>query len=231
MRTLKLRRPVLLLCCGFFTSSAFGQCHNASFDAPSSGAALSLGSVPAVKTQGGEQDRTVLLTLVLRKSGAVREAKVLQGPTDLRELAVHAAKHRKYKDAINSWPFSNEIMVEVTFPKDIDGAPKIRQAMPGGVPGCIYASGRVRVSPGVMQSRLLERIEPSYPAGIEKTGVLVLQLNIDKEGNVSSVEKINGPDALAPSAFDAVKKWKYRPYELNGAVVEVQTTVELKLPN
>ena len=229
MRTLKLCWLVLLLCCGFFTSSTLGQCHNASFDAQSSGAALSLGSVPAVKAQG-EQDRTVLLTLVLRKSGTVREAKVLQGPTDLRELAVHAAKHRKYKDAINSWPFSNEIMVEVTFPKGRGGVPEIRQAMPGGVPGCIYVS-RVRVSPGVMQSRLLEHVEPSYPAGIEKSGALVLQLNIDKEGNVSSVEKISGPDALAPSAFDAVKKWKYRPYELNGTVVEVQTTVELKLAN
>lgn len=102
--------------------------------------------------------------------------------------------------------------------------------MPGGVPGCIYAS-RVRVSPGVIQSRLLEHVEPSYPAGIEKSGAPVLQLNIDKEGNVSSVEKISGPDTLAPSAFDAVKKWKYRPYELNGTVVAVQTTVELKLPN
>ncbi len=230
MRTLKLRWLVLLLGCGLFTSSIFGQCHNASFDAQSSGAALSLGSVPAVKAQGEEQDRTVLLTLVLRKSGTVRDAKVLQGPTDLRELAVHAAKHRKYKDAIKAWPFSNEIMVEVTFPKDMGGAPEIRQAMPGGVSGCIYV-GRVRVSPGVMESRLLERIEPSYPAGIEQTGVLVLKLNIDKEGNVSSVEKTSGPDALAPSAFNAVKKWKYRPYELNGTVFEVQTTVELKPPN
>ncbi|MFY9951238.1 MAG: energy transducer TonB [Candidatus Sulfotelmatobacter sp.] len=118
----------------------------------------------------------------------------------------------------------------MTFRKDMGGAPEIRQAMPGGVPGCIYAS-KVRVSPGVMQSRLLEHAEPRYPAGIEKSGALILQLSIDKEGNVSSVEKISGPDALAPSAFDAVKKWKYRPYELNGAVVEVQTTVELKLPN
>ncbi len=231
MRTLKLRWPVLLLSCVFFTSSTFGQCHNTPFDAQSSGTALSLGSVPAVKAQGGEQDNTVLLSLVLRKSGTVREVKVLKGATDLRELAIHAATRRKYKDAINGWPFSNEIMVEVTFPKDMDGAPEIRQALSGGVPSCIYAAARVRVSPEVMQSRLLERVEPSYPLGIEKTGVLVLQLNIDKDGNVSSVEKISGPDALAPAAIDVVNKWKYRPYELNGAVVEVQTTVELKLQN
>ena len=219
MRTLKLHCPVLLLCCGFFTVSSFGQCHNASFDAGS--------SVSGVKAQSEEQDRTVLLTLVLRKSGTVREANVLKGPTELIGPAIQAAKHRKYKDAINAWPFSNEIMVEVTFRKDMDVAPEIRQALPGGVPGCVYVS-RVRVSPGVMQTRLLERVEPSYPAGIEKTGVLVLRLNIDKEGNVSSGEKVSGPDALAPAAIDVVKRWKYRPYELNGSVVEVETTVELK---
>jgi hypothetical protein len=157
----------------------------------------------------------------------VRQAKVLKGPSELIGPAIKAAKHRKYKDAINAWPFSNEIMVEVTFLEDMDVAPEIRQALPAGVPGCIYVS-RVRVSPGVMESRLLERVEPSYPAGIEKTGVLVLQLNIDKEGNVSSVGKVSGPDALAPAAIDVVKRWKYRPYELNGTVVDVQTTVELK---
>jgi protein TonB len=42
------------------------------------------------------------------------------------------------------------------------------------------------------------------------------------------VEKVSGPDALAPAAIDVVKRWKYRPYELNGSVVEVETTVELK---
>ena len=146
MRTLKLRYPVLLLCCGFFTVSTFGQCHNASFDAGS--------SVSGVKAQSEERDRTILLTLVLRKSGTVREAKVLKGPTELIGPAIQAAKHRKYKDAINAWPFSNEIMVEVTFRKDMDVAPEIRQALPGDVPGCVYVS-RVRVSPGVMQTRLL----------------------------------------------------------------------------
>ena len=146
MRTLKLRCPVLLLCCGFFTVSSFGQCHNASFDAGS--------SVSGVKAQSEERDRTILLTLVLRKSGTVREAKVLKGPTELIGPAIQAAKHRKYKDAINAWPFSNEIMVEVAFRKDTDVAPEIRQALPGGVPGCVYVS-RVRVSPGVMQTRLL----------------------------------------------------------------------------
>jgi hypothetical protein len=202
-----------------------GQCHDASNPG---GAPLLMtpGSTPSTTEPGGEQDRIVFVNLSLRKSGVVQEAKALSGPAALREPAIHAAKHRKYKDALHSWPFSNQIMVAVTFPKDMIGAPEIRQAMPAGVPGCVYAT-RVRVSPEIMQSNLIQRVNPIYPAG-EKVDTLVLRLNIDKNGNVTSAERVSGPDALAPAAIGAVKQWKYRPYELNGVVVEVQTTVELK---
>jgi hypothetical protein len=218
---------ISLLFYGFLTPGAIAQCHNASFVATGPG---SLGSAPAVTKSGGEDDRIVELTLVLRKSGTVRNATVLKGPTGLREPAIQAAKRRKYKDALHTWPFSNEIMVEVTFPKDTTGAPDIRQTMPAGVPGCVYAT-RVRVTPEVMQTHLLERVDPVYPTGIEQAGALILRVHIEDDGSVSSVEKVSGPDALAPAAIDAVKKWKYRPYELNGAVIAVDTTVELNPPN
>jgi len=34
-----------------------------------------------------------------------------------------------------------------------------------------------------------------------------------------------GLPLLAPAAIDAVRQWKYRPYLLNGAPLEVETTV------
>lgn len=230
MQALRLVSTALLFSCGFLTPSAIAQCHDPSLVAVGPGSPPNLGSAPTATGQGGADDRIVDLTLVLRKSGAVRDAKVLKGPTALREPAIQAAKHRNYKDAIHAWPFSNEIMVEVTFPKDTDGALDIRQVMPGGVPGCVYVT-RVRVTPEVMQTYLLERVDPVYPAGIEKADALIFRLHIEEDGNVSSVEKVSGPDALAPAAIDAVKKWKYQPYELNGAVIAVETTVELKPPN
>jgi hypothetical protein len=220
----------MLFSCGFLTPRAIAQCHDATFGAVGPRSAQSIGSAPTVTGQGGKDDHIVDLTLVLRKSGAVRNAKVLKGPTVLREPAIRAAKRRNYKDALHSWPFSNEIMVEVTFPNDANGTPDIRQAMPAGVPGCVYAT-RVRVGPEVMQTYLLERVDPVYPAGIEVAGVLILRLHIEEDGTVSSVEKVSGPDALAPAAIDAVHQWKYRPYGLNGAVIAVETTVELKPPN
>jgi hypothetical protein len=230
MEGLRFASTALLFSCGFLTPGTIAQCHDASFGAVGPGSSPSVGSAPTLPGQGGEDDRIVDLTLVLRKSGAVRNAKVLRGPMVLREPAIRAAKHRNYKDALHGWPFSNEIMVEVTFPKDTNGTPDIRQAMPGGVPGCVYAT-RVRIRPEVMQTYLLERVDPVYPAGIEVLGVLILRLHIEEDGSVSSVEKVSGHDALAPAAIDAVQKWKYRPYGLNGAVIAVETTVELKPPN
>jgi hypothetical protein len=230
MEGLRFASTALLFSCGFLTPGTIAQCHDASFGAVGPGSSPSVGSAPTLPGQGGEDDRIVDLTLVLRKSGAVRNAKVLRGPMVLREPAIRAAKHRNYKDALHGWPFSNEIMVEVTFPKDTNGTPDIRQAMPGGVPGCVYAT-RVRIRPEVMQTYLLERVDPVYPAGIEVLGVLILRLHIEEDGSVSSVEKVSGHDALAPAAIDAVQKWKYRPCGLNGAVIAVETTVELKPPN
>lgn len=169
------------------------------------------------------------MTLKLTKGGAVREASVLSGPETLRAPAIKAAKARKYKHRI-TWPDPRE-MVEVKFPQDGNGAPEIRQAMPAGVSSCVYATS-VRISPEVMQSRLLERVEPAFPAGVGQVeGTVVLRLRVDKNGNVFKVERVSGPDALVPTVIEAVKSWKYKPFLLNGDPVEVETTVELKFPN
>jgi len=204
--------PISLLAC--LGQAAFTQCPH---------------STTLTEEQRELEDRTVLLTLKLTKGGAVREASVLSGPETLRAPAIKAAKARKYKHRI-TWPDPRE-MVEVKFPQDGNGAPEIRQAMPAGVSSCVYATS-VRISPEVMQSRLLERVEPAFPAGVGQVeGTVVLRLRVDKNGNVFKVERVSGPDALVPTVIEAVKSWKYKPFLLNGDPVEVETTVELKFPN
>lgn len=190
---------------------------------------------PHATTQTEEQreleDRIVLLTLKLTEGGSVRDASVLRGPETLRAPAIKAAKARKYKHRI-TWPDPREMMVEVTFPRDGNGAPEIRQAMPAGVSSCVPAPTTVRISPEVMQSRLLSRVEPAFPAEMGQVeGTVVLRLRVDKNGNVFKVERISGPDALVSPVIEAVKSWKYKPFLLNGDSVEVETTVELKFPD
>jgi protein TonB len=52
-----------------------------------------------------------------------------------------------------------------------------------------------------------------------------LKALINETGDVVNVELISGDPLLAPSAVDAVKQWKYRPYLLNGKPVAMETQV------
>jgi protein TonB len=59
-----------------------------------------------------------------------------------------------------------------------------------------------------------------------------MMATLSKNGDISEVKVLSGDRDLAHAAVDAVKKWKYKPYLLNGEPVEIQTqiTVNFKLP-
>lgn len=153
-----------------------------------------------------------------------------QKPSENQPLRLQ--KRESTSRIVYSFPDPHEMMVEVKFPQDGDGMPEVRQALPAGVSSCIPFPTVVRISPEVMQSHLLKQVEPAFSIETQPVeGTLVLRLRVDKDGNVSKAEKVNGPDALVAPVTEAVKAWKYAPYLLNGAPVEVETTVELKFPN
>ena len=94
----------------------------------------------------------------------------------------------------------------------------------------------VRVSPGVLQSFLVDNPTPVYPPEARRNhiqGKVVLALTIDKAGTAKDIRVLTSPDqTLTDSAIAAVSRWRYRPYQLNGSPVDVQSTVEVnfKLP-
>jgi protein TonB len=56
---------------------------------------------------------------------------------------------------------------------------------------------------------------------------VVLQVEIDRQGNVTDAKVVSGHRALVASAIDAVKQWKYHPYMINGEPFPMQTKVEV----
>jgi protein TonB len=77
---------------------------------------------------------------------------------------------------------------------------------------------------------LVRQIDPTYPekalpSGLE--GTVVLQAWVAKDGSVRDVKLVRGPFVFAQAAFEAVKNWRYQPYQVNGEVVEMQTMVTL----
>jgi protein TonB len=98
-------------------------------------------------------------------------------------------------------------------------------AVPKLVP---VAPKRVRVSQGVTQGMLVYRLEPAYPQIARMAriaGSVVLTAVIAKNGEIENLTLVSGHPMLAPAAIEAVKKWRYRPYLLNGEPVEVETTI------
>lgn len=87
---------------------------------------------------------------------------------------------------------------------------------------------RVRVSQGVSEGLLVHQVKPNYPPLARQAriqGSVVLQAVIGKDGSIQNLRLVSGHPMLAPSAIDAVKQWKYRPYFLNGEPVEVDTQI------
>jgi TonB family protein len=94
----------------------------------------------------------------------------------------------------------------------------------------------VNVSQGVSQGLLVKKVQPKYPPNslrLRVEGGVQLLATISKTGDISAVRILSGDSQLSHAAADAVKQWKYKPYLLNGAPVEIQTqiTVNFKLPN
>jgi len=88
---------------------------------------------------------------------------------------------------------------------------------------------RIRVSSGVTQGLLIEKVQPNYPEEAKAArvqGSVTMAVLIGKDGTVQNLRIVNSDSPLLnQAALDAVKQWKYRPYILNGTPVEVDTNV------
>ena len=92
------------------------------------------------------------------------------------------------------------------------------------------------VSQGVSGGQLLHRVPPVYPAEARLPrleGTVILAATIMEDGTVRDVKVVEGPPVLAQSAVDAVKHWRYKPFELDGKPVknEIGITIDFKLPS
>ena len=129
----------------------------------------------------------------------------------------------------------------------VSGIGGVVGGVPGGVPGGsmggviggiigstpvavpkVATPQRVRVSQGVSQGLLIHQVKPAYPPLARQAriqGAVVLQAVIAKDGTIQGLKVVSGHPMLAPSAVDAVKQWRYKPYFLNGEPVEVETQI------
>ncbi len=146
------------------------------------------------------------------------------------------------------------------IPKDVkqikeDAEPDMSTGMSGGVPGGVaggsmggvlggviggmgtapppprpHQTGPLRVGGNVQAARIINRVQPVYPALARQTrisGTVRLHAIIGKDGTIQQLEVMNGHPLLQQAALDAVRQWRYQPTLLNGEPVEVDTTIDV----
>jgi protein TonB len=91
------------------------------------------------------------------------------------------------------------------------------------------------ISQGVSTGLLIKKVPPTYPPSALRMrieGKVELLATVSKDGDITHIKVLSGDQQLTKAASDAVSKWKYKPYLLNGEPVEIQTqvTVNFKLP-
>jgi TonB family protein len=92
---------------------------------------------------------------------------------------------------------------------------------------------RIRVNEDVQKAKLVHLVSPLYPpfTGKRLDGAVVLHVIVGQNGAVNSARYISGPTNLKDSAVKAVLQWRYNPTLVNGAPVEVDTTVSVVFPH
>jgi protein TonB len=88
----------------------------------------------------------------------------------------------------------------------------------------------LRISAGVAEKLLIHKVEPVLSlAAMEARGTIVVVIEIGRNGDVLHPRVISGQALLSNPVLDAVRKYKYKPYLINGKAVEVETTVSVTL--
>ena len=167
---------------------------------------------PEARIQG-----IVVLQAVIDKNGDIENLQIASGHPMLVSAAIDAVKQWKYRPyEVNGIPVAVETTIRVEVSPASEAASS--DTTPVSIP-------REKIS-----GHILRRVAPMYPPLARQAriqGTVILKVVIDKEGNVSNMQLVSGHPMLAPAAIEAVKQWKYTPYESNGEIVEVQTDVQV----
>lgn len=79
--------------------------------------------------------------------------------------------------------------------------------------------------------KVIKKVVPEYPKEAKEQriqGIVVLECQTDKDGNVRDVKVLKGHPVLNQAAIDAVKQWKFEPYKEDGVPKPVKFTITVK---
>ena len=93
------------------------------------------------------------------------------------------------------------------------------------------ADAPLPVSSETMEMRIVSKVDPVYPEEARragKNGLALLDAVIGADGTVTRLRPLSGDDQLVKSAEEAVRSWKFEPYQSSGRAVAVETTIAVE---
>jgi TonB family protein len=86
------------------------------------------------------------------------------------------------------------------------------------------------ISQGVEGGEVERQVAAIYPPQARAAGqhgTVVLEVLVATNGTVKDLKVVSGPPMLRQAAMDAVRRWKYQPFKLNGKAIAAQTQVQV----
>ena len=94
-----------------------------------------------------------------------------------------------------------------------------------------FVKNALIISGNVKGPRLIKRVDPIYPEAARQArvqGIVLLNIRVDKQGNVEAVQVLRSIPLLDQAAIDAVKEWKYEPMIVDGKATPVILTAHCR---
>jgi TonB family protein len=84
---------------------------------------------------------------------------------------------------------------------------------------------RIICTPPTM--KVVKMVEPTCPPGVKASGIVAVEVEIDKTGKPSNIKVLKSNPLLVGAVIQAVKQWRWKPLRLNGEAVETVITITI----
>ena len=139
-------------------------------------------------------------------------------------------------------PLHRDLTADGQGPTTDDVGPNLPLGAPWGVDhsvGPVFPAPMVAASPPavpvsrpvsiVSEGNVIYKVLPVYPAVARQMGAqgpVILRAFVSRDGTVESLRVVSSAHPLLNgAALDAVRQWRFRPYLLNGAPMEVEAQI------
>jgi TonB family protein len=159
----------------------------------------------------------VTLRVCVSKKGKVLSASVIDGHPMARQAVLDSVQNWTFKPyRVNQQP--EPVIADLEVDYDFRSPPQ--------------TTAQMQLGSKVAETLLIHKEEPACQKdadGVKVTGTVVIDITIDKNGNVTRPHTLSGPKMLRPLAIATVRKYRYKPYSLNKTQVEVETVVSISI--